>query len=217
MSVSLPCQKLSTLKKQARDMLSQECTSTREISQILGSMVAAHPAILPAPLHYRQLERAKLQYMKKGFALGWQVPMLPRMKTDLQWWTTMPTSFNGRPLQIPCWDVAIEADASNLGWGASCQGSTTGGPWTSEEQSHHINFFRVEGSLLGLEIFLCQPASQRSISVLLHLDNIIAITILNKMGGSHSAVLSDLASQVWDWCIERDILIMQNTSQEWRI
>ena len=193
MIISLPSQKVTALKKQARELLIQDHTSVRELSQILGSMVAAHPAVLPAPLHFRHLERAKLLYMRRGCSLDQQVPILQEMRSDLKWWANMPSSSNGRPLQIPCWDITIEADASKVGWGASCQGSSTGGPWTLEEQAHHINYLELKAAFLGLRSFC---ANKLSISVLLRLDNITAITFLNKMGGPHSTVLSDLASQV---------------------
>ena len=40
--------------------------SVRELARLLGNMVAAHPAILPAPLHYRNVERAKSTALRQG-------------------------------------------------------------------------------------------------------------------------------------------------------
>ena len=61
------------------------------------------------------------------------------------------------------------------------------------------NFFRVESSLLYFKVFLCQPTVNRDVAT--------AMAFLNKMGGTHSTVLSDLAVQVWNWCIKRNIHI----------
>ena len=36
-------------------------------------------------------------------------------------------------------DLLIETDASRKGWGAYCQGISTGGPWCLEEKRLHIN------------------------------------------------------------------------------
>jgi len=90
------------------------------------------------------------------------------------------------------------------GVGGQLSGVIHGVPWTSEEQLHRINFLELKAAFLALKPFC---ARQQSISVLLRLDNITAINFLNRMGGTHSVILSDLASQVWDWCIKRNILI----------
>ena len=194
-------------------------TTVREISQILGSMVAAHPAILPAPLHYRQLERTKSFYLRQGWSFNDMVPVFPSMKSDLSWWIDKVRSFNGRPLQISCWDLTVESDASRSGWGASCQGVNTGGPWTTAEQVHHINFLELKAAFLALQTFCL---GQTGVSVLLLLDNITVITFINKMGGNHSYNLSDLTVEIWNWCINRSIIIhaehlpgVQNIRADW--
>ena len=89
---------------QARHMRDARQTTVREISQMLGSMVAAHPGILPAPLHYRQLERTRSFYLRQGWSFDdtVTVPVSSPMKLELSWWTDKPKSSNGRPLQISC-------------------------------------------------------------------------------------------------------------------
>jgi len=56
MTIALPNRKIH---KSTRRVLEEREVSTRQLAQLLGSMVAAHPAVLPAPLYYRHLERAK--------------------------------------------------------------------------------------------------------------------------------------------------------------
>lgn len=53
MSISLPESKLRSLHELARQMAQQGKATLRELARLLGTMVAAHPAILPAPLYYR--------------------------------------------------------------------------------------------------------------------------------------------------------------------
>ena len=43
--------------------------------------------------------------------------------------------------------------------------------------------------------------------VLLLMDNISAVTYINKMGGTHSPMLSYLAKHLWDWCLTHNILV----------
>jgi hypothetical protein len=100
-------------------------------------MVAAHPAILPAPLFYRKLERAKSDSLKRGLPYDSLIEADSDMKLDIQWWIEQSMHRNSRAIQITHWDVMIETDASKIGWGACCEGTRTGGPWTLQEREHH--------------------------------------------------------------------------------
>ena len=44
-------------------------------------------------------------------------------------------------------------------------------------------------------------------SILLRIDNVTAMAYVNKMGGTHSSSLSNLAVEVWKWCIATSIRI----------
>ena len=39
------------------------------------------------------------------------------------------------------------------------------------------------------------------------MDNISAVTYINKMGGTHSPLLSYLAKNLWDWCLSHNLLV----------
>ena len=43
---------------------------------------------------------------------------------------------------------------------------------------------------------------------LLLIDNITAVTYINKMGGTRSPILSSLAFKLWSWCLQRQNSIM---------
>ena len=175
MTIALPSHKLHSLKKLARQMMNQDETSVQNLARLLGTMVAAHPAVLPAPLHYRNLEAAKTKALKEGCSYNSQVEINPDMRLDLAWWLDNASHHNGRPLQINLWDLTIESDASTIGWGASCRGRSTGGPWTPQEKNFHINYLEFLAAFLALKSFARQ---ERSISIL-RLDNVTAIAFLN--------------------------------------
>ena len=42
---------------------------------------------------------------------------------------------------------------------------------------------------------------------LLLMDNFSAVTYINKMGGTHSPMLSYLAKNIWDCCLTHNILV----------
>ena len=204
MTISLPPQKVSLLLRSVRQLAQKSQALLRELSQMLGTMVAAHPAILLAPLYYRHLERTKMVFLSRGYSFDNLIPMNKDIQSDLRWWLQEASSYNGRPLLISQWGLTVESDASKWGWGASCQGTSTGGPWTVAEQAEHINYLDMKATFLALQSFC---AEKTSTSILLLMDNITAITFLNKMEGNHSHSLSDLAKEVWNWCIRRRITI----------
>jgi len=41
-----------------------------------------------------------------------------------------------------------------LGWGATCQGKSTNGKWSSQESTHHINLLELKAAFLALKTFL---------------------------------------------------------------
>jgi len=99
-----------------------------------------------------------------------------------------------------CTNSPIESDASNKGWGAVLNDQTrTGGVWSAEEGSHHINY-RSISILSGLREELVT-------TVLFHLDNVTAVTYINQKGGTTSALLCQLALTMWTWCVSRNIML----------
>ena len=219
MTISLPQHKLKEIRRSAGQLLRQQSMPARQLARLLGMIVAAHPAVLPAPLHSRFLERAKRRAVQGQRGYDAMVRLESNAAQDLQWWVDSAANFNGRPLQIPKWDRVIESDASLRGWGASSQGRSTGGPWTVDERRHHINYLELLAAFLALKSF---AGGQHGISILLLLDNVTEIAFLNRMGGTHSIPLSDLAVEIWNWCINQRITIhaehlpgVENVRADW--
>ena len=84
MTISLPAQKLMAMLRTTRHLVEKTQASLRKISQVLGTMVARHPAILPAPLHYRHLERTKAHYLSHSFAFDDLVPLNEDIQSNLK-------------------------------------------------------------------------------------------------------------------------------------
>ena len=78
--------------------------------------------------------------------------------------------------------MVIESNASTLGWGASLNNTSTGGPWVPQERSYHINYLELLAAFLALKTFATNTHNQ---AILLRLDNVTAIAFLNRMGGTH--------------------------------
>ena len=63
---------------------------------------------------------------------------------------------------------------------------------------------RIKGAFLALQCFVRHLSSSH---ILLLMDNQVAITYINKKGGTTSRALCDLVLTVWTWCLERSITV----------
>ena len=180
MLISLPTPRIQSIQRLIRETLAQGQASILKLSQLLGSMVSTHPAVLAAPLHYRHLERAKITALKHSHNYNTVVTTSDNMRQDLTWWFQELPRHNGRSMQIVQWDMVIESDASTLGWGASLNNTSTGGPWAPQERSYHINYLELLAAFLALKTFATNTYNK---AILLRLDNVTAIAFLNRMGG----------------------------------
>ena len=112
--------------------------------------------------------------------------------------------WNGKTMLLVEPDMVIESDASNLGWGAHCQGTGTGGTWASQEMNWHINCLELLAATLALKTF---AKNETRLSVLLKIDNTTAVAYINNQGGTVSKNLVSLTREPWMWCLERNIHI----------
>ena len=124
--------------------------------------------------------------------------------TELQWWETHLTNWNGRSLILPPPTMTIETDASTIGWGAAHQGTRTGGPWSNREKRMHINCLELLAATLAIK---CFARDKTNIAILLKVDNTTAISYINKLGGTVSPQLNQLTRDLWLWCMDRNITL----------
>ena len=81
---------------------------------------------------------------------------------------------------------------------------STGGRWSLQESTHHINCLELLAGSLAVK---CFTKSKAKAQVLLLMDNVTAVTYINNMGGTHSRLLSQLAKNLWDWCLSHNVLL----------
>ena len=125
-------------------------------------------------------------------------------KTDLQWWITEMEVWNGKSILPQILDMVMETDASLLGWDAAMVSTTTGGLWSENERSHHINLLELRGGVFAVKTF---TNGMSNIHVRVKMDNTTAIAYLNHMGNTRSQSLAQYALQLWQWCLQRGITI----------
>ena len=196
--VRLPQQKLSQIQEEARQLLSQDQVSARALASFIGKLSAAILAIYPPPLHYRRLQQLKHKALRIS---GYDSLMTfsPSAQEDLERWINNLGNWNGRTIQQITPELEIETDASKMGWGAYCNGDFTGGRWSQEEKTLHINALELIAATFGVQAF-CKD--RKVTSVLLKSDNATVMAYVNRMGGTKSPLLTQLVKDLWHWCLQ---------------
>ena len=154
------------------------------------------------PLYYRKFDRDKtfaLTQNKGDFDAVMTISQAG--KSELTWWVHNITSaFNivshGPPVR------QVTTDASLQGWGAECNNISTGGPWTTRQPQHHINYLKMLAAFIGIKTLI---TDEQNIHVRIRLDNTTGVNILNHMDSSHSIDCNDICKIIWEWCIARNI------------
>ena len=190
MKLLLPEDKLQKIISACLNLVSKINPSVREVAHVTGLLVSAFPAVNYLNLYYRSIELCKSRALSENLDFDQAIILSPQAKSDLHW---------ERPI-----DIFIECDASLAGWGASCGGQSANGQWSLLEAHSHINYLELLAALYALQAFV---PNLRDVHVRLKLDNSTAVAYINKMGGIKSPSLNSLSRTLWEWCIERNIII----------
>ena len=178
-------------------------TSSKEITimdltKLIGKLGLTAQAILPAQLQVRHLQRLQIQVLKLSKCYHARVHLDKDAKDELFWCMENLRLCNGKS------DLCISTDLSTKGWGATCQGISTGGAWSQEEQKAHINILELKAVHLAILTFTKFQTVQK---IHVQMDNKIALSYLVKMGGTHSKDLLGLSKQIWDYLQSKKITI----------
>jgi len=205
MDLKLPGEKIKKIRLEARNILDTASPSAKTLAQLLGKLNATTPALQAAPLFSRALQMCLRESLSSG-GQNYQsvVTLSPQAREDLHWWEQHLTSWNGRSLILPPSTLTIISDASQQGWGATCEGVTTRGPWSPHEKTLHINCLELLAATLAVQTFAKQ---KQGISILLKIDNTTAVAYISRRGGTISPLLSQLAKDLWLWCMNRNIYL----------
>jgi len=210
-----PTEKLRKIQQLAQHLLHQPSVSVRDLARFVGKTSASTRAIWQAPLHFRalqflinsvSLESHPMETMNVTNKFNTNLALTKEARDDLKWWCALDRKVQMQSSlqpQIPT--MTIESDASNLGWGARQGELQTGGRWSLAETSHHINYLELLAAFLALQ---CFAKHSRGITIQMKLDNVTAVTYINKLGGAHSQALCQLALTIWDWCVQREVFLV---------
>ena len=204
MTLLLPDCKVESIKSHCNDLLALQEVSVRDLSQLIGKLTASIQAIFPGPLHYRHLQHLKHQALAQRRSYDSTTPLSNEAKEELRWWLAHLNAWNGRALLHPPPDIVIETDASRTGWGAVCQGVQTGGLWSQMERKLYINCLELLAGSFAVKSF---TKNRLCVHVRLRMDNTSAVAYVNRLGGTRSLVLSNLALALWEWALSQGFFL----------
>ncbi len=125
----------------------------RDLASIIGSLISTFPAVPAGPMHYRNLERFKIQHLKLArgdFETVLSTLPLAAISEISLWESNLTSTF--RNIKTPPVDCTITTDASHKGWGATDGHSPTGGRWGLSEKTH-INVLELKAAFLAIKAY----------------------------------------------------------------
>jgi len=204
MSVSLPQRKITSVSNSIQEILNKSSVTIQSLSEVLGKLIAATPAVPYSVLYTKQLELEKTNALLRsgGFYSG-KISLSSVAKEDMKWWLNNIGKKHCKILG-DTYDYCVTTDASPSGWGAEFDGAVTRGFWTTAQQLLHINTLELFAVELTLQTF-CSEFS--NVNILVRTDSTTGIAYINKKGGCRSRVNHIFAKRIWKWCEEREINI----------
>ena len=89
LTVALTPEKATKLVTKATTVFAKQSPSVREVSELVGLMVASFPGVMHGPLFYRQLELDKVMALRASKGdFNALMTLSETSKSDLQWWIT---------------------------------------------------------------------------------------------------------------------------------
>ena len=150
--LSLPGEKLHHIRAEIDQIAKKSSQTTeRQLAQIIGKLHAASQAVLPAPLFYRSLQGLQRALNNSSQNYNSLLTLSQPAQEELTWWQDKLSHWNGKALLHQTETMSIKPDASLQGWGAVCNGTRTGGPWSHAEQQMHINCLELLAATLALK------------------------------------------------------------------
>ena len=135
--------KIQKVKTKCQNLLTEPETSILELTKVIGLLTSTIQPVLQGRLQCRYLQLQQISSLRESHSYQQKIVLDHQSKTELLWWITNLDLCNGRSLiQRPA-QVLIQTDASKKGWGATCNGISTGGMWSAQEMKYHINILEL--------------------------------------------------------------------------
>lgn len=203
MLLKLPDTKRVKIKDNLLTFIKTYKCKLREFARLIGLLVSACPAIQFSWLYTKLLERQKYLCLRENPSYNSIISIPDALKSDMQWWM-QHIDHACNPFRTNQFKTVIYSDASTTGWGAYNNGNKTYGYWKDEEKHCHINELELKAAFFALKVFACD---MDNCELLLRIDNMTAISCINRMGSVQFEHLNLIARELWQWCERRKIIV----------
>jgi hypothetical protein len=205
MTSTLPACKKEHYIELCTQLIKANTSTAHEIASVVGKLVSSFYGVQFGPMHYRDLEKAKIRALQSNDGdYSSKLKITPAMKKELQWWVSnLPSAYY--KIERGQIDVEIHTDSTKKSWGAVC-GTEKAGDWFRPDIEQYcndnINAFELMAVFLALQSF---ESKIRGKNVLVRCDNMTAVAYVSHFGGIRSALCNEIATQIWEWCIDRNV------------
>ena len=206
MSVYLPQDKIQSIKMKCQNAIKSDHITIQELASLVGSLNATVEAVIPASLYVRELQMYKTKCLVKENNYKNKITLSQECITEISWWIQQLEVWNGKQIITQEPDLVIETDASTMGWCFNCLFPQVkmGGPWSPIEKKLHINALELKAASIAVK---SMTKSKEKIHIHLKMDNVTAVTYVNKMGGTKSPILTEIAKDLWEYCLAKKITL----------
>ncbi len=176
----------------------QECCTTETVSEAPGAYGirscshAARIASMRQLQHWLHSRVPRWAWRRGTLRVGISL----HCRRSLSPWTDLAFLRAGVPLEQVSRHTVVTIDASSTGWGATCNGQAASGLWTGPQLLWHINCLELWAVHLALRQFRPLLLGKR---VLVRTDNTAAVSYINRLGGTRSHRMSQLARHLLLW------------------
>ncbi|KAL1914582.1 uncharacterized protein VTP21DRAFT_8113 [Calcarisporiella thermophila] len=206
MDIKLPKEKIARIRQDIKSAKTKSRTA-RQIASLAGLLASTTPAVRPAFIFQRHLQRDPGKHLQRTNQ-EWEkvIPLLKETIEDLKKWEILLDVHNGLQVRIPPPDetVNIMTGASGTGWGIVSTHLTTHGRWTDQERKTSSNQKELRAILFALKL---HTKHWKSKHIRIKTDNKTAVAYIQNQGGTVSLPLLNIATEIWEICLRHNIQI----------
>ena len=180
------------LRLKSRHVLTARC-----LMLLIGLLASTEKMVPEGRLHMRPFQFHLKEHWRYPQLLDSLLLWTEAIAAHLDWWQNPSNVMKGADLHPKDHSIQLFTDASNKGWGAHLDQSSTKGLWSDREKRLHINVLELKSVSLALRSFKDQCQNQ---TVLVATDSSTVVAYKNKQGGTHSAEMCALLWKIMTWC-----------------
>ena len=214
MTLVLPQENVLDIQNKCMLLIASPKTTIMGLTKLLGKLSFTTQAVLPGRIQCKYLQQQQVQAVIETNSYQTKIKLSQHLLAQLKWWKENLLFQNGKPLKIAIPQFIIQTYASKKGWGAVCQGTTTGGTWSYQERTKHINLLE----LIAVKFAILTFTRGKSVTTVhLQIGNMTALPCFLKMGGGggvggggwiHSQELLQVAMEIWDYLLANRIAVI---------